>query len=217
MFDPQGPLLAWPQELTFASLAPLVGLLAAEVDRSLLFEGALRPSFPEKLWPFPSADSEGVPERLLFGARVVAWDCAGRVPIGATPGAEVLPGRGGEPPGEEVDVRLDCWAAVSKRPKDWLWGLEAGEEVLSARERCWGWGLGDGPLDCWVCSLEMSCCAPCSFMADVWDWLCPPMEKGSYVRGDGPRKPAVLAFPEAGFEARGVWLSSLKPPLLLPS
>lgn len=32
----------------------------------------------------------------------------GRVPIGATPGFDVFAWRGGEPPGDEVEVRLDC-------------------------------------------------------------------------------------------------------------
>ena len=65
--------------------------------------------------------------------------------MGATPGAEVLDWRGGEPPGEEVEVLLDCWAALSKRLKFWLGGLDAGEAVLSARDRCCC-GFGEGPF-----------------------------------------------------------------------
>ena len=65
--------------------------------------------------------------------------------MGATPGAEILDWRGGEPPGEEVEVRLDCWAALSKRLKFWPGGLDAGEAVLSARDRCCC-GFGEGPF-----------------------------------------------------------------------
>ena len=66
--------------------------------------------------------------------------------MGATPGAEVLDCRGGEPPGEEVEVRLDCcWAALSKRLKFWPGGLDAGEAELSARDRCCC-GFGEGPF-----------------------------------------------------------------------
>jgi hypothetical protein len=72
----------------------------------------------------------------LFRAGLGA--CAlGRVPMGATPelvGA-LPPWRGGDPPGEDVDVRLDCWAADSNKLK-LLVGLEDGDEVLLARERC---------------------------------------------------------------------------------
>lgn len=62
------------------------------------------------------------------------------MPIGAV--ADFI-WRGGDPPGDDVEVRLDCWAAFSKRLK--LWVLEAGDEVLLARERCCN-GLGDGPV-----------------------------------------------------------------------
>jgi hypothetical protein len=45
-----------------------------------------------------------------------------------------LPCRGGEPPGEDVEVRLDCWA-FSNNAK--LAGfVEDGEDVLFARDRC---------------------------------------------------------------------------------
>ena len=75
------------------------------------------------------------------------------MPIGATPvpmGAVAdFVCRGGDPPGDDVEVRLDCWAAFSKKLK--LCGLEAGDEVLLARERCCCCcccrGLGDGPVE----------------------------------------------------------------------
>ena len=58
-------------------------------------------------------------ERLLR-AGLTACDAAGRVPMGATPevpdGPEaLLPFGGEEPPGDELEVRLECWAALSKR------------------------------------------------------------------------------------------------------
>ena len=98
---PQTPLL-FPQALVLESLvAPLDGLDAEEVDRSL--PAVLRLSFANSPWL--RGECDGVPDRLL-NAGLLA--CAGRVPIGATPGLMVLPGRGGDPPGEDVDVRLDC-------------------------------------------------------------------------------------------------------------
>lgn len=90
-------------------------------------------------------------ERLLR-AGLTAGFCAGRVPMGATPplvGADPLLGWGEESPGDEVEVRLDCCAPLSKRLK--FWGLfEAGDELLLARDRCC-WGFGDGPVEefCW--------------------------------------------------------------------
>ena len=42
--------------------------------------------------------------------------------------------RGGDPPGEEFDVRLDCCAALSKRLNEVV-GFDEGEDVLFARER----------------------------------------------------------------------------------
>jgi len=58
------------------------------------------------------------------------------VPIGATPAVVVVlaPSCGGEAPvGEELEVRLDCWA-FSKRLNE-VGGLDEGDEVLLARER----------------------------------------------------------------------------------
>jgi hypothetical protein len=57
--------------------------------------------------------------------------------MGATPGPFDLlgPGMGGEPPGDELEVRLDCWA--SKRLKAGFW-VEDGEELLLARTSPWG-------------------------------------------------------------------------------
>ena len=60
----------------------------------------------------------------------------GRVPIGATP--ERVPfapeERGGEPLGEELEVRLLCWSF--KSAKDcWAAALLAGDAVLLARSR----------------------------------------------------------------------------------
>jgi hypothetical protein len=72
--------------------------------------------------------------------------------MGATPElVGALPWRGGEPPGEEVDVRLDCWAVDSKRLKP-LGGFEDGDEVLFARDRCcpgaWVADCGSWPALC---------------------------------------------------------------------
>lgn len=69
-------------------------------------------------------------------------------PIGAVD--DLVAWRGGDPPGDDVDVRLDCWAAVSNRLKLLL--LEDGEALLFARDRCWGcvFEEGPGPAACWV-------------------------------------------------------------------
>lgn len=52
--------------------------------------------------------------RLLDTGFVEAVVADGRVPIGATEPCDGLllgpPWRGGEPPGDEALVRLDCWA-----------------------------------------------------------------------------------------------------------
>ena len=139
---------------------------------------------------------------------------AGRVPIGATdddpppPGAEVFAVRGGEPPGEEVDVRLDCWAVASKRLKPWDWALETGEEVLFARERwcCCCWVFGDGPLPPAVACCCCSGSGPLNWLCRSVEFICvEPLANGSLLRGDGP-------CPLKALLGRGVWLSSAKLP-----
>lgn len=103
--------------------------------------------------PKLSGEGRGVVERLLrvgLGAWLPAgW--LGRVPIGATfdpigAVADFWAGREGDSPGEDAEVWLDCWAPLSNKlnPAGLEVGLaevcvvEFGEEVLSARERCWG-------------------------------------------------------------------------------
>jgi len=66
------------------SLLSPVGLDADDVDRSLLFELAFKLSLGEK--PYPRGDGDGA----LLTAGLEVWLWAGRVPMGATPGAEVL-------------------------------------------------------------------------------------------------------------------------------
>ena len=69
----------------------------------------------------------------------------GRVPMGAGAAPDLVV-RGGEPPGEELEVRELCCAAVvvgSKSEK--FCALDAGEELLLARERG-PEAFGEGPL-----------------------------------------------------------------------
>lgn len=67
----------------------------------------------------------------------------GRVPIGATalPWLGLLPGapaRGGEPPGEDALVRLDCCAAGASNTPLLLGALDWGLALLLVRERWLG-------------------------------------------------------------------------------
>lgn len=73
----------------------------------------------------------------------------GRVPMGATvfpcwPGLPLpgAPARGGEPPGEDALVRLDCCAAAASKTPLLLGAFDWGLELLFARERWLG------PADC---------------------------------------------------------------------
>lgn len=76
--------------------------------------------------------------------RLLSAGLLGRVPIGA--GAVVgLVVRGGEPPGDDVEVLEDCCAAFPESNTEKFWAFEAGEELLSARERLPD-GFGEGPL-----------------------------------------------------------------------
>ena len=145
-FFPHTPLL-FPHPIVAdpGSLAPAEGFEAEDGVRSLPLL-AVR-DFSLMFSPKPKGDGTGGVERLfMLGAD--PGPTASRVPIGATAGtpgpAEPLVCRGGEPPGDEVEVRLDCWAVVSKRLKPWLCAFDAGDEVLLARERCCC-ELGEGP------------------------------------------------------------------------
>ena len=113
-------------------------------------------------------------DRCLLTVEFAAWateDGCGRVPMVPTPeptGAfdpfTPPPWRGGDPPGDEAEVRLDCWAALfSNRLK--LVGFDDGEELLFARERCLDCCIttGDGPAVLGCCC----CCCPGSSDDDI--------------------------------------------------
>ena len=134
-------------------------------------------------------------------ARLLSAGWTGRVPMGA--GAPGLPAvRGGEPPGEDVDVRDDCcccaaavagFAGLPLPSKSEKFGaLEAGEDVLSARE-CRPEALGEGPLGAWASSA-----------AEVGGCSGTPNEL--YASGEGPRGPLPVAVGGA-WPGRGVWPS----------
>jgi hypothetical protein len=73
---------------------------------------------------------------LRAGLDGVVAEPEGLVPMGATELCDLLPAalvRGGESPGDELLVRLDCAAALSKTLL--VGGLDCGLEVLLARDR----------------------------------------------------------------------------------
>lgn len=69
-------------------------------------------SLPGALYPWFSGEGRGVVDCLLTAGLLEAPEIEGRVPMGATDPCPGLPPetawRGGEPPGEEALVRLDC-------------------------------------------------------------------------------------------------------------
>lgn len=97
--------------------------------------------------------------------------------MGATPAVfeDLTPWRGGEPPGDEFEVRLDC-CVLSKRLKVGFW-LELGDELLLARA---SWAPPAVSLPS---------------RAGIWTAgsvgiFCACMPKGSNARGDEPRAAA---------------------------
>ncbi len=113
---------------------------------------------PGALKPWLRGDGRGVVDRLLrAGLDAVPWlllcgPPEGRVPIGATaplPGPGLVPG---DPPGEELLVRLDGWAPGASKTPLLPAGLDCGLDVLLARERWlapadWEPGSPSGPLN----------------------------------------------------------------------
>ena len=111
---------------------------AGGFDGTLVLMAARFSPLPGALYPWLSGEGSGVVD-LLFrvGFVDVAEVADGRVPIGATavPWPGLLFGGtewGGEPPGEDVLVRLDCWAGGPSKTPLLPAGLDCGLAVLPA-------------------------------------------------------------------------------------
>ena len=108
-FFPHTPLPLPQPTADPGSFAPAEGLEAEDGARSAL--KLVAKDFSFVLSPNPRGEGTGGVERL-FNPGVGPCPAGRLVPMGATAGtpgpAESFACRGGEPPGDEVEVRLDC-------------------------------------------------------------------------------------------------------------